>query len=331
MTLTLALASKPALFGSVAELTADRVNALLDRTLGTLATGSPEHFSAELAAVLHRLREAAGAAWNEVIPWVRRHPAVTIARECPITHHATIWPRGYPGDAGLLDMIYRHPAAALPAPLDDRARRLNTAVHSAAPMRSVRHRRMLLADAIDDAAVTTPGAEILSLACGHLREAEWSAALASGAISRFIAADQDSASLAQLDIDYGDRFPVIAPTPLSVRDVLMGRTAMLGRFDLVYAAGLYDYLPEPVARALTERLFGLLHPGGRLLIGNFGTGIPEAAFMESVMAWPLIWRSAQELAALAAGIAPAAIASQQVWPDITGTCLYLDLRRAGAD
>jgi hypothetical protein len=243
-----------------------------------------------------------------------------------LTNHASEWPRGYPGDAGLLDIIYRHRPGAGDE-LSERARRLHHAIQAGAPARSVRHRRMLLADAIDEAAVATPGAEILSVACGHLREAEWSLALAGNSISRFIAADQDRASLDRMEADYGERFPVIAPTPISVRDILGGKTRTLGRFNLVYAAGLYDYLPDAIAKALTRRLFGLLHPGGRLLLGNFSTGIAETAFMEAIMDWPLLWRTQAEIAAFASSIPAADIASQTVWPDATGTCWYLDIRR----
>lgn len=319
------VASRP-----TADVWFDPVQRALDPALAMLDSDGPEAFNRMLAGALAALREMAGSAWSaDVVPIVRLHQATRIARECPLTRHATDWPRGYPGDAGLLDIIYRHrPGASEELP--ERARRLHSAVQAGSPPRSVRHRRMLLADAIDEAAVTVPGAEILSVACGHLREAEWSLALAGGTIGRFIAADQDQDSLNQMEADYGDRFPVIAPTPLSVRDLLGGRKHTLGRFHLVYAAGLYDYLPTPIAQALTKRLFGLLHPGGRLLIGNFGTGIPETAYMEAIMDWPLLWRSPTEIAAFASGILESDLASRSVWPDATGTCWYLDIRRQSA-
>ncbi len=303
------------------------VNHSLDQALETLESCGPEYFNRALSIALAELRDIAGSAWsNHVVPIVRQHPAIQIARECPLTRHATEWPRGYPGDAGLLDIIYRHPLGKT-AGLSDRAWRLHSAVQAGAPPRSVRHRRMLLADAIDEAAVATPRAEILSVACGHLREAEWSLALAGNTIGRFIAADQDQDSLDRLAADYGSRFPIIAPTALSVRDLLGARIGSLGQFHLIYAAGLYDYLPDAVARALTERLFSLLHPGGRLLVGNFGTGIPETAYMEAVMDWPLLWRTPGEIAAFANAIPANDLASKAVWPDATGTCWYLDLRR----
>lgn len=304
------------------------VGRALDRALELLTSSGPESFTRSIVDSLAYLREASGPAWtSQVIPIVRSHSAVQISRDCPLTRHASEWPRGYRGDAGLLDLIYRHESAG-GSLLSERTRRLHSAIQAGAPSRSVRQRRMLLADAIDEAAVASPGAEILSVACGHLREAEWSLALAGAGISRFIAADQDQHSLDQLEADYGDRFPVIAPTPLSVRDLLGRKAETIGRFNLIYAAGLYDYLPDPVARALTERLFGLLHSGGRLLVGNFGTNIPETAFMEAVMDWPLIWRTPVEIAAFAHDLPEFEVAHQSVWPDATGTCWYLDVRRA---
>jgi len=312
----------------LAEAWINPVYRILDRALETLEIDGPESFGRSLVIELAALREMAGPAWtDEVVPIIRRHPAVGIARECPLTRHAAYWPRGYRGDAGLLDIIYRHQASDS-GRLSEHARRLNSAVQAGHPCLSVRHRRMLLADAIDEAAVATPGAEIMAVGCGHLREAEWSLALANDSIGRFIAADQDQANLDRLEADYGDRFPVIAPTPLSVRDFLRQKPSSLGRFNLIYAAGLYDYLPDSVARTLTKRLFGLLQPGGRLLIGNFGTGIPETAYMEAVMDWPMMWRTPIELAAFANNIPESYVASQSVWPDATGTCWYLDLRRS---
>jgi hypothetical protein len=187
---------------------------------------------------------------------------------------------------------------------------------------------MLLADAIDNAAILHPGAEILAVACGHLREVEWSAALAEGRIARFVAADQDRQSLDRVRADYDARFHAVQPTALSVRGILGGRACELGHFHLIYAAGLYNYLPAALAIALTGRLFSLLYPGGRLLIGNFSDGMRESAYMESVMDWPLQWRSEADMTALAAAIPTAAIRTQAIWPDALRACLFLDITRA---
>ena len=85
-----------------------------------------------------------------------------------------------------------------------------------------------------------------------------------------------------------------------MRDLLARDGAeTLGRFDLIYSAGLYDYLPEPLARRLTQRLLGLLQPQGRLLIANFLPGGSGRGYMELFMDWPLIVRDADQMTALA--------------------------------
>jgi hypothetical protein len=305
------------------------VNERLSTALDRLQTEGPPAFIAEFRATLHQLRIEAGPEWHDIVlPLVSDHEAAAMARSCPIAGHAFARPRGYPGDAGLLDVIYRQPGA--PWTTSDPVASVVTAMtHAAPPARSVRERRMILADAIDETAVRVQRPSILSLACGHLREVEWSLALAQGSIGRFVAADQDAESLASIARDYAERFPAIQPIEMSVRDVLRGSARNLGGFDLIYAAGLYDYLPEPVARSLTERLFAMLNDGGRLLIGNYGEGLFDTAYMEAIMNWPLIWRGPVVLEALANDI-PATSASRSVWPDTTGTCWYLDLWRVGS-
>jgi hypothetical protein len=303
------------------------VAAELDPLMVRFNTAGPEPFMLALKERLTVLRDAAGADWfGDVMQEVRQHEAIRIARSCPIASHASARPRGYPGDAGLLDLLYLHPAHR-PVYSDDVSRRVSAVCQGAKVARSVRYRRMLLADAIDRAAIATPQASILSLACGHLREVEWSNALATGGVGRLVAADQDELSLAAIRRDYCPTMSAIEPVACSVRDVLKGGGEKLGRFDLVYSAGLYDYLPKAVAEALTTRLFTMLNPGGRLLIGNFGSGLDETAFMEAVMDWPLIWRSPEAIADFGVQIAPALIAQTHVFADPTGTCWYLDITR----
>jgi hypothetical protein len=54
----------------------------------------------------------------------------------------------------------------------------------------------------------------------------------------------------------------------------------------------------------------------------------ESAYMESVMDWPLQWRSEADMTALAAAIPTAAIRTQAIWPDALRACLFLDITRA---
>jgi hypothetical protein len=73
----------------------------------------------------------------------------------------------------------------------------------------------------------------------------------------------------------------------------------LGRFELIYSAGLYDYLPDALARRLTARLVQMLAPGGRLLIANFVPGGSGRGYMELFMDWTLVLRTPAQMQALA--------------------------------
>ena len=53
----------------------------------------------------------------------------------------------------------------------------------------------------------------------------------------------------------------------------------------------------------------MLGPGGRLLIANFTPATHDAAFMETFMDWRLIYRTPQELRALADSIPGAEVAA----------------------
>ncbi len=83
----------------------------------------------------------------------------------------------------------------------------------------------------------------------------------------------------------------------SVRDLLTGNL-QYANFDLVYAAGLFDYLTEKVARALVARMVTFLKRGGTLLIANFASGLTDAGYMEAFMDWRLTYRTRDQMRSL---------------------------------
>ena len=189
--------------------------------------------------------------------------------------------------------------------------------------RSVRSRAEILAGIIDETTKRTESPRILSVACGHLREASQSAALRDGRVGEFLALDQDGDSLAEVARSVGSRVRIVQN---SVRSLLAGKTH-LGGFHLIYAAGLYDYLSDRVASRLTRLLFDMLAPGGRLVVANFATPLPEAGYMESFMGWKLIYRNADEMNRLSEEISPEEWKSHRIFWDEHESVLFLDLVR----
>lgn len=85
----------------------------------------------------------------------------------------------------------------------------------------------------------------------------------------------------------------------------------LGKQDFIYCIGLFDYLHKRIASRLLGGLYAALEPGGELLVGN--AAWPTEAFFapEFVLDWKLLYRSRQDMAALAATL-PAEAQSEVV-------------------
>lgn len=65
--------------------------------------------------------------------------------------------------------------------------------------------------------------------------------------------------------------------------------------DLIYVAGLFDYLPDEACRDLTGSLFRYLKEGGRLIVGNMSPINPVRCLQEYGLDWYLIYRTEKEL------------------------------------
>lgn len=261
-------------------------------------------------------------AWQATVERVAaRHELRELIHEDPMTRRAFEKPRGYAGDAGLLDYIY---GLRRLDGLSDLGLDLHRFCSGRATIRSVRHRRDVLAHQIDRAADRTGGdARILSLACGHLREGQYSAAASTGFVREIVGLDSDEQSLSVAAEANGAAF---TPKHMSVRRLLTGRED-LGEFDLVYSAGLYDYLEDRVARRLTRAMFDMLRSGGRLLVCNFLQSTPDVGFMEAFMGWNLIYRDRAAIESLMMELPDELIADVEYREDPFGTVGYLEIQK----
>jgi len=97
------------------------------------------------------------------------------------------------------------------------------------------------------------------------------------------------------------------------------------QFDLVYCAGLFDYLTDPVCRELTKALYNYVSPGGMLITTNVDASNPRRLTMDYVMEWHLIYRHQSELMALK----PEGISEDlcRVRSDDTGVNIYFEAQK----
>jgi len=279
----------------------------------------------ELFEDLRERREEDPQDWPSYAHSCLDHPLRSLLHQDPFTHRAFAKPRGYAGDAVMMDYIYglgeAEHAARNATPL---GRAIYQYMGTRPSAKAVRYRRQLLASLIDRVA-ERGSASVLAIAAGHLREVELSAAVQSGKLREYVAFDQDEASLAVVARDYAHLG--VQTIPGSVRHILAGK-AKLGQYDFVYAAGLFDYLNAPVAAALTRRMFEMTRPGGLMLIPNFLTGVRDVGYMEAFMDWHLIYRDHADMQALAAALPPSAVADCRIFDDNDDAITFLLVSKA---
>lgn len=258
--------------------------------------------------------------WPAYAQACQNRPVRHLLHQDPFTYRAFSKPRGYAGDAVMMDYIYglgeAKRAAEEATPV---GRAIFRYMDTRPSAKAVRYRRQLIASLIDRV-TEQGGSRVLAIAAGHLREAQLSRAVQQGKLDEFIAFDQDEASLSVVARDYAHLG--VRTMHGSVRHILAGK-ANLSRYDFVYAAGLFDYLSAPVAAALTRRMFDMTRPGGLLLIPNFLTNLRDTGYMEAFMDWRLIYRDHVDMQALVAALPQSAVASSEIFDDPDDAITFL--------
>lgn len=268
----------------------------------------------------------------------RLHPLVLSA---PFANHTIRKPRGYAGDFEMVNMIERDgfEGETLFAKIFHRW------FVQQPPARAHRNRIQYLADCIETevhrvsriSRVARP-ARVLNFACGPAIEVQRFAGhsiLANEA--EFTLEDFDDEALAHcqsalLKIFNARRLDTMAVFKRKSIYQLMKESQMPGwppskRYDLVYCAGLFDYLPENSCRQLMEIFYDLLSPGGLLLATNVNSTNPLRHGMEHLLDWHLIYRNEAQLRALAPS--QSLPDNTSVRADETGVNLFLEIRKPG--
>ena len=190
---------------------------------------------------------------------------------------------------------------------------------------SVRERLDFIARLIDTTADDVDRPRILSVACGHLREAERSAAFQENRLECLTGLDADPRSLTYVQNRLGTNSH-IRLIQLPVARMLSGPCDST-KYHLIYSLGLYDYLNTRLATRLTTTLFQMLEPGGTLLIANFMAHLHDAGYMESFMSWPLLFRNEEDLRQLLSDVNKSEIGSCLINHDSQGNIVYLQVIR----
>jgi SAM-dependent methyltransferase len=269
---------------------AEQIGTSLTSTLRRIETDGAWRALAWTVGALEQLRMVSTPdAWRTAVTTARAHPTHAVLEEDPYIKRARLKPCGHAGDAETIDYVYRRRA---PGPeVTGRGRDIHGVTTSLPIASAMRVRLGVVAAAISATLAATPGAVVLSVACGHMRELhDLPAQALKGAT--IIGIDQDVETTHRLTTLHADAG--VQAHRLGIGNLIKGE-GQLPPADLIYASGLFDHLDEHVTMALLRALIPRLRPGGRLLIANLTPANTERAFMEAVMDWWMIYRTDDDL------------------------------------
>jgi SAM-dependent methyltransferase len=210
---------------------------------------------------------------------------------------ALLTPHGYHGDFEMIDAIYQNRISAVP-----HLGRWDLYFQSRPAAKAVRNRKSYFHSLLDK--LLSKKAEgpitILNIASGPCRDVKEWIERHSGSRVRFDCVEMDINAIAYaktLCHAFSDQVHFHHSNAL--------RFHTIERYDLVWSAGLFDYLNDRLFVRLLRRMIGYCKTGGEIVVGNFGDHNPTRNYME-MLGWKLIHRESRELLRLAhaAGLSP---------------------------
>jgi extracellular factor (EF) 3-hydroxypalmitic acid methyl ester biosynthesis protein len=253
----------------------------------------------------------------------------------PFLYRCFAKPLGYAGDYEMVNMMMREPleGASLYAKI------INLWFVRQPPAEAHRNRIQRLVKHIEEKAAQGARrgrpARILSVGCGPVHEVQQflkDSHLADHAHFTLLDFNQETLDYCQNIVleaqrKYG-RHTRFAFVKKSVQQIVKESTRSgdaATQYDLIYCAGLFDYLSDAVCQRLTDIFYGWLAPGGRLVTTNVDVFNPRRLTMEHIMEWHLFYRRGTDLMALK----PAAAATDwcTVKSDPTGVNIYFEAQK----
>jgi extracellular factor (EF) 3-hydroxypalmitic acid methyl ester biosynthesis protein len=206
--------------------------------------------------------------------------------------HVVRRPHGYAGDFEIIDRIYLHHISG-----DESLRRWDEYFQAQHAPRAVRNRKSYLHDWLRLNLAQSPQhpLHLLNLGSGPARDVrEWCEQHGEPQPVHFDCVDMDAKAIA-----HASDLCAAWPEAVSFTQANVLRLKPKRRYNLIWSAGLFDYLSDRIFVRLVKRLMTSLHSNGELVIGNFGHDNPSRSYMEDFGEWALIHRSEAHLLSLA--------------------------------
>jgi len=210
----------------------------------------------------------------------------------PIHKRARNKPLGYAGDYLLIDWIYTQKKAK-----SGKGNFFDALFHSYQAAQSVRNRKQYFINKCIELSHEKPSRfDVLNIGCGSCRDVlETLQSCNNGNHLFFHCVDQEPAA-----IEYAKK--LLAHVEIQNNVYLdctnIFRLKTLNTYDLIWSAGLFDYLENRIAVLLLKKIWRYLKDDGQIIFGNFSPENPTRRGMELGCRWYLIHRTADELITL---------------------------------
>lgn len=268
--------------------------------------------------------------------YVRRqvHPLLLCS---PFTHRTFTKPLGYAGDYEMVNMMLRDPYEGSTL----FAKMLNLFFLKTEPVQAHRNRIDYLVKTLREEAVRVIGEgrrmKVLNLGCGPAQEVQ--RLVRNEEVSDQCDFDLLDFNKETLDYTGGVLNELKEKTGRGINIKLIERSvhqllkqATKGdvdmdweSYDVVYCAGLFDYLSQKVCKRLVGLFTKLLRPGGLVIATNVASTNPRIGWMEYVVEWNLVYRNDWEMLDLIP--LDGTILQNDLKRDATGVNLFLEIRK----
>ena len=259
------------------------------------------------------------------------HPLILRA---PFVFRTFTKPLGYAGDYEMVNQILSDPQQGSSTYFQI----INAFFLRAAVAQAHRNRIDILVKHLGEAAARAKQEgrvfRVLNVACGPAVE-----------VQRFVATDPNASSLEFTLLDFSE--PTLKYTreciakaaetgghPVTVSYVHESVQKLLKRaskqndgfdqdgFDMVYCAGLFDYLTDKVCSRLLDYFLTRTRPGGSVLVTNVHSDNPQKNVMEHLLEWHLIYRDEASMEA----VLPKRRTNTRIYTDETGVNIFAEFQ-----
>ena len=244
-------------------------------------------------------------------------------------------PLGYAGDYEMVNMMFRKERRGKTT----YGQIINDWLLNGGPPEAHRNRiymlEKMLNEAAEDAAAADKEVRILNIGCGPVQELQLFLSNNKKA-HRFsfdlLDFNAETLTYAQRQIetitDGRDDAPKVTYILKTVQELLRQAIELPENpktYDIIYCAGLFDYLSDRVCTKLVRLFYQWCEPGGRVIVTNVHSSNPVKGLMEHIMEWHLVTRDESDMVRLAPDLGPL-----KIYTDETGINVFLEIDKPPA-